>query len=160
MRLVDKISFILGVLLLITTTYMLGRYPHSYFYYHHIITVTILVLIRLFNYRKKGWHYYLFDFCYFANFAMIYFLIFAPKNDLLFKIFFVFANGPFGLAIAAFKNSMIFHRLDNLTSISIHLIPMVSAWNLKWYTIPHEYSPEYKILGKEPYFLNLEHLDF
>jgi hypothetical protein len=102
--------------------------------------VTLLVLIRLYNYRKKGWHYYLFDFCYFANGLTIYYLVFDPKNDLLFKIFFIFANGPFGLAIAAFRNSMIFHKLDNLTSITIHLIPMVTAWNLKWHTIPYENS--------------------
>jgi hypothetical protein len=50
----------------------------------------------------------------------------------------VYAHGPFGMAIAAFKNSMIFHKIDNLTSIAIHLIPLATAWNLKWYTFEHE----------------------
>ena len=142
-RLVDKISFIFGVLLLILTTFMLGRYPNTYYYTHHVCTVSSLVVFRLYNYRKKGWHYYLFDFCYFANFLMIYFLLFAPKSDVLFKVFFVFSNGPFGLAIAAFKNSMIFHKIDNLTSIAIHLIPLITAYNLKWNTLPYEASPSF-----------------
>jgi hypothetical protein len=135
-RLIDKISFIFGVLLLIATTFLLGRHPHTYYYFHHIVVVIFLVVIRLFHYKKMRWHYYLFDFCYFANALIIYYLAFDPKNEILFKICFVFANGPFGLAIAAFRNSMIFHKLDNLTSIAIHLIPLVTLYNIKWYTIP------------------------
>ena len=137
-RFIDKVSFILGVVLLITTTYMLGRYPNNFYYYFHVATIVFLVAIRLFNYKKKGWHYYLFDFCYFANFLMLYFITISPKNDYLFKVFFSYANGPFGMAIPAFKNSMIFHKIDNLTSIAIHIIPLVTSWNLRWYTIPYE----------------------
>lgn len=134
----DKIFFIVGVLLVIATTYMLGRYPNKEYYKFHVYTVVSLVAIRLLNYRIKKWHYYLFDFCYFANILIIYFLMVDPKNDILFKVFFVYANGPFGLAIPAFKNSMIFHKLDNLTSIAIHIIPLVTSWNLRWTTLEYE----------------------
>lgn len=137
-RFMDKIFFIVGVLLVIATTYMLGRYPNTHYFKFHVYTVSSLVAIRLFNYRMKKWHYYLFDFCYFANTLIIYFLLADPTNDILFRVFFVYANGPFGLAIPAFKNSMIFHKLDNLTSIAIHIIPLVTSWNLRWTTIPYE----------------------
>lgn len=122
-RLVDKLSFIVGVFLLIISTYIVGRYPNDLYYTYHTAAVISLVLCRLYNYRTKGWHYYLFDFCYFANFLIIVFLCFLPKNDILFKVFFVYANGPFGLAIPAFKNSMIFHKIDNLISVTIHILP-------------------------------------
>jgi hypothetical protein len=69
---------------------------------------------------------------------MLLFLLRQSHSDTLFKVFFIYANGPFGLAIPAFKNSMIFHRLDNLISVSIHIIPQVTSWNLKWHTLPHE----------------------
>lgn len=131
-RFIDKISFIFGVLLLIATTFLLGRYPNTHYYSFHVVTITALVIFRLYNYKKKRWHYYLFDFCYFANSIIMYFLLFDPKNEILFKVFFVYANGPFGIAIAAFKNSLIFHKIDNLTSIAIHIIPLVTAWNLRW----------------------------
>lgn len=152
LRLIDKLYFILGVVILIANTFMLGRYPNTFYYYHHVLTVCFLTALRLYNYKQKGWHYYLFDFCYFANSLIMYFLVFEPKNDYLFKVFFTYANGPFGLAIPAFKNSMIFHKLDNLTSIAIHIIPLVTSWNLKWYTIPFEASlPE-----DERYFVSLD----
>ena len=50
----------------------------------------------------------------------------------------MYANGPFGVAIPAFKNSMIFHKLDNLISLTIHLIPQVTSWNLRWHTMEWE----------------------
>ena len=50
-RLVDKISFIFGVLLLIATMYLLGRYPNSHYYTFHVITIISLVMFRLINYR-------------------------------------------------------------------------------------------------------------
>lgn len=122
-RLMDKVYFVLGVWLLIFNMYILGRYPHTNYYHWHSLVVIGLVLFRFYNYKKKGWHYYLFDFCYYANTLIIAFLLFYPKNDLLFKAAFVFANGPFGIAIPAFKNSMIFHKIDNLISLTIHLLP-------------------------------------
>ena len=137
-RLFDKLAFIVGVLLLIFTTYILGRYPHRGYYTYHTLVVLALVLFRFYNYRTKGWHYYLFDFCYFANTLIILYLQFFPYNDLLFKVFFVYANGPFGVAIPAFKNSMIFHKMDNLISLTIHLIPQVTSWNLRWHTMEWE----------------------
>lgn len=87
-RFIDKISFIVGVLLVISTAFILGRFPNDIYYKFHTYTIMTLVLIRLMNYRMKRWHYYLFDFCYFANSLMIYFLNFDPKNDILFKVFF------------------------------------------------------------------------
>lgn len=117
------------------TTYVLGRFSNDFWYIYHCSVVIGLVAYRFYNYRQKGWHYYLFDFCYFANILIMIFLNFSPKNDILFKVFFVYANGPFGLAIPAFKNSMIFHKIDNLISVTIHLVPMVSSWNLRWHTL-------------------------
>jgi len=148
-RLFDKINFIVGVMLLVFTTYIVGRYPHRGYYQFHTFIILSLVIFRFFNYRKKGWHYYLFDFCYFANTLMLLFLNFFPHSDHLFKVFFVYANGPFGVAIPAFKNSMIFHKLDNLISVTIHLIPQVTSWNLRWHTIPWEKDQQQK------YFLTL-----
>ncbi|TNV72987.1 hypothetical protein FGO68_gene9866 [Halteria grandinella] len=148
-RLQDKLSFVMGVFLLIFTTYVLGRYPNDFWYIYHCLVVISLVAYRFYNYRQKGWHYYLFDFCYFANILIMIFLNFTPKNDILFKVFFVYANGPFGLAIPAFKNSMIFHKLDNLISVTIHLVPMVSSWNLRWHTLQEEATKDTR------YFLTL-----
>jgi len=77
-RLVDKLSFILGVFLLVFTTFVLGRHPNDHYYTYHCVTVVSLVAFRFYNYRSKGWHYYLFDFCYFGNTLMLLFLLAFP----------------------------------------------------------------------------------
>lgn len=153
-RLIDKISFIFGVLLIISAAFMLGRYPNNYFYLFHVIMVTTLVLIRLYNYKKKGWHYYLLDFCYFANAIIIVFLFFTPKNEIIFKAIFVFTQGTLSMSIAAFRNSMIFHKIDNLVSLAIHLLPMLTVWNIKWCTLEYEKATIKDI--NQRYFLTLD----
>ena len=137
-RFVDKLSFIFGVFILIIHTYLMGRYPNDYIYYFYVYIITALVIFRLFIYKRKGWHYYLFDFCYFGNVIIMTFLLAYPKDDVLMKTAFNYSNGIFGIAVAAFRNSMVFHNIDNLTSISIHLIPLSCIWNLRWHTIPYE----------------------
>jgi len=137
-RLIDKVCFIIGVSLLIAHTYVMGHYPNYGYYIWHAIVVTFYVSCRLFYYRYKKWHYYLFDFCYFANFLIIYHLIFDPKNIKLLLCNFIWASGPLSAAIGAFRNSMIFHKIDNLTSVVIHAIPMVSAYNMRWVTMEEQ----------------------
>ena len=154
-RFLDKISFVIGVYLLVATTYLVGRHPHDLYYQYHCAVVSFLVALRFYNYKSKGWHYYLFDFCYYANAIIIVFLLYAPKNEILFKLLFVYSNGFFGFAVPAFKNSMIFHRIDNLISLAIHVIPQVTSWNLKWHTMPYELT----LKEEDRYFLTLNSKD-
>jgi hypothetical protein len=60
-----------------------------------------------------------------------------PTNEILFKCFFIWSNGILSVAILAFRNSIVFHNLDNLTSCAIHIIPMFSSWNFRWYTMEY-----------------------
>uniref|UniRef100_A0A7S3CMA4 Glycerophosphocholine acyltransferase 1 n=1 Tax=Strombidium rassoulzadegani TaxID=1082188 RepID=A0A7S3CMA4_9SPIT len=78
------------------------------------------------------------DFCYMANALLIIFLAFLPQNDYLFKACFFFANGSLAVAVGAFRNQMVFHKYDNLTSLALHIFPQVTTWNLRWSTMPQE----------------------
>lgn len=33
---------------------------------------------------------------------------------------------------------MVFHNMDNMTSLMLHVFPMLSMWNMRWYTMPYE----------------------
>jgi hypothetical protein len=35
-------------------------------------------------------------------------------------------------ALFRFRNSLIFHHLDKLTDLVIHLLPIVTMWNIHW----------------------------
>ena len=42
--------------------------------------------------------------------------------------------------------------MDNMTSLMLHVFPMLATWNMRWYTMPHEATlPE-----KERRFLDLD----
>lgn len=137
-RLSDKLTFIFGVLLVIFHSFVLGRYPNNGFYNYHSLTLTVLVFGKWVYYKSLGWHYYMSDFCYYANFLMIIFLMFYPKNDYLFKSLFLFSNGNIAIAVAAFRNQMVFHKFDNLSSLALHIYPQLVTWNLRWFTMEYE----------------------
>lgn len=51
---------------------------------------------------------------------------------------FFYANGCLSVAVGAFRNQMVFHNLDNMSSLMLHVFPMLSMWNMRWYTMPYE----------------------
>jgi hypothetical protein len=137
-RLVDKLTFMFGVLILMMTCFLMGKYPNDQFYVWHTTLVSALVIYRIKMYYELKYHYYLFDFCYFANVLITLFHLKYPENEALLYINFMYSTGPLALAIGAFRNSLVFHSVDMLTSLAIHAIPMISAWNFRWVTLPQQ----------------------
>ena len=80
----------------------------------------------------------MFDFCYYANTLFIIFLMLHPQNDILFKSCFFFSNGALAIAVGAFRNQMVFHKMDNISSLAIHMLPQLATWNLRWHTMTRE----------------------
>jgi len=62
----NKVSFALGVANVIAVPYIMGAFP-KYFPFVHSVEVVFLVLFRLAYYFVLQKHYFLLDFCYFAN---------------------------------------------------------------------------------------------
>ena len=77
----------------------------------------------------------MFDFCYFANAVLVYFLICDPKNEQLFKICFVFGNGILAASVKAFRNSLVYHKFDYLTCVASHAFPMIIMFHIKWFVM-------------------------
>jgi hypothetical protein len=51
----------------------------------------------------------------------------APQDPYLFEATFMLANGPVLWAVLAWRNSLVFHDGEKMTSVFIHLIPGASA---------------------------------
>jgi len=81
------------------------------------------IALKWMYYKSMGWHYYMTDFCYYANTVILIFLNFFPKSDILFKIGFFYSNGSLAIAVGAFRNQMVFHKLDNISSLALHFYP-------------------------------------
>lgn len=134
----DKLSFLLGCTMLWGCAFWLGRSPQTFFCLYTAVGLTLFV-IRFFTYRRRRQHYYLFDFCYMANLLLLLHLWLLPDWALLQQVTFAFNTGPLTWTILAFRNSLVFHDLDKVTSLFLHLVPAFVSWSLHWY--PEDTSP-------------------
>jgi hypothetical protein len=72
--------------------------------------------IRWYNYHKIGFHYFLADLCYFVNLLLILAIWFFPQSKRLFISTYCLAFGNNAVAIGLWRNSLVFHSLDKVTS--------------------------------------------
>lgn len=151
-RLHHKITFIIGVLMVIFQSFFLGRYPNTFYYTFHTIVLSLLVLGKWIYYKSQGWHYFMTDFCYASNSLLLVYLNFYPKCDELFKVCFFYSNGALAVSVGAFRNQMVFHNYDNMSSLALHIFPIIVMWNLRWNTMPYEET----LTESERHFLSID----
>ena len=153
MMLQDKLSFSLGVTIFGMFSYIMGRWPNDFFYIFYCTFVPLLILIRFIDYKPKGYHYFLIDFCYYAAFIVLLFIGVYPKSDILYRLSFLYSNGILAVSTAAFSNALIFHQFDHLISLVTHPVPMLCMWNVKQVTMYQEKNlpVEQRRFLKHPY---------
>ena len=110
---------------------ILGAFPHLYHLWYTPKAVT-LVGLRWWDFRAQKKHYLLFDFCYFANLVLLLFVWHRPQDPQLFQSVFMLANGPLAWATVAFNHSLIFHSYPHITSLFIHISPLLLTYGLRW----------------------------
>ena len=110
----EKVSFIAGVLNIFISGYLVGAFP-SYFHIWYTIQVSYFYPVRFITYHKKGYHYFLADLCYFVNLLLLLSLWAFPQSKRLFISTFCLAFGNNAVAIAMWRNSLVFHSLDKVT---------------------------------------------
>lgn len=134
-RTADKLGFVIGTLILVSYSYLIGKYPHDFFYSYYAALVPVMISLRIAHYYSQGWHYYITDFCYYANCLVLYLICYESKSDQLIKICFLYCNGILAISIWLFRNSLVLHKIDMLTSLGIHVMPMFMMYHVKWFTI-------------------------
>ena len=110
----EKLSFIAGVLNIFISGYLIGAHPEL-FYYWFTAQLSYFMPIRYYTYRRRGYHYFLADMCYFVNLLMLLTIWVAPQSKRLFISTYCLAYGNNAVAIAMWRNSMVFHSLDKVT---------------------------------------------
>ncbi|KAJ0426093.1 hypothetical protein BJY00DRAFT_272893 [Aspergillus carlsbadensis] len=121
----EKISFIAGVLNIFISGYLLGSYP-EHFYIWFSAQLAYFMPIRFFRYHQIGYHYFLADLCYFVNMLCMLCIWVFPKSRRLFISTFCLVFGNNAVAIAMWRNSMVFHSMDKVVSLFIHIMPPVT----------------------------------
>ncbi|OIW19369.1 hypothetical protein TanjilG_03503 [Lupinus angustifolius] len=131
-RFINKVTHLLGVLGFGGFCFLLGARPQDIPYVYCLFFV-IFVPLRWIYYRFKKWHYYLLDFCYYANTIFLVDLLFYPRNEKLFLICFSFAEGPLAWALIVWRCSLVFSSLDKIVSVLIHLFPGLVFFTIRWW---------------------------
>jgi hypothetical protein len=121
----EKASFIAGVLNIFISGYLIGGHP-EWFHYWYTAQLLYFMPIRVYTYKKRGYHYFLADLCYFVNALCMLSIWVFPKSKRLFISTYCLAYGNNAIAIAMWRNSLVFHSLDKITSLFIHIMPCVS----------------------------------
>ena len=121
----EKVSFICGVLNVFISGYLIGGYPE---HFHHWYTAQLVYFmpIRFYTYHRRGYHYFLADLCYFVNLLCMLSIWAFPSSKRLFISTYCLAFGNNAIAIAMWRNSMVFHSFDKVTSLFIHIMPCVT----------------------------------
>jgi len=137
-------GFTLGVMNLFVNLVVLGRWP-QYFWILHLVLGFIFLPWRFLRFRQRNWEWYLVDFCYCVTYFTFIGCLFALARSTLgfpspiyrfnyeaIRAGFAFANGALVLAVPLFGNKIVFHDVDNTTSVYIHLSPALMFWTLRW----------------------------
>ena len=129
-----------GLTVLILIPYLLGKYPRTHYLTFSSALIVVQVIVRAFYNMPKKEVFFLTDFCYFSNIALMVFLFNDPKNETLFKMVYVQANGPLLISIYVFRCTLTIHRPDAITGILVHVIPSLTTLLIRWQLIPEEQS--------------------
>ncbi|KAF8242609.1 hypothetical protein K440DRAFT_115631 [Wilcoxina mikolae CBS 423.85] len=120
----EKISFVVGVSNVFITGYLIGGYP-EWMHIWYSMQLLYFMPIRYYTYHKVGYHYFLADLCYFVNVMLLLAIWVFPNSRRLMISVYCLSYGNNAWAIAMWRNSMVFHSLDKVTSLFIHIMPPV-----------------------------------
>ena len=151
-RLMDKIVFVFSFANIVATCWGVFR---AQWFLPHFYTVKFftLLLLRFIYYRQSKNHFFLLDFCYFANALILVYMWIFPGCPRLFAVCFGVATGPLVVAVLAFRNSLVLHSLDKMTSLFIHVSPALLLYSIRffpeaasasWHSPFVPLSPEYQ----------------
>mmetsp|Transcript_130549 Transcript_130549/g.325715 ORF Transcript_130549/g.325715 Transcript_130549/m.325715 type:complete len:341 (+) Transcript_130549:46-1068(+) len=132
-KLEDKVFFVLGVVNIILLTFFCFGPVKWLLVYFTTIKFLVLIPTRFWLYRKSKSQYFLLDLCYFANGLLLVQMWLLPGHEGLFAAAFSLACGPLMFAVALFRNSLVFHSLDKITSCFIHVSPFLTCYVIRYH---------------------------
>ncbi|KAJ4466516.1 hypothetical protein J3R30DRAFT_3587110 [Lentinula aciculospora] len=116
----EKISFFFGVMSLLFSALMFGLAPQ---WVHIAYTVQGLYLLplRAYIYKKRAWHYFLFDLCYYVTILNFLYIWVFPSSPALLVACYCLSHGSLASAVITWRNSLVFHDQDKVTSLFVHI---------------------------------------
>ncbi|KAI0751457.1 hypothetical protein C8Q80DRAFT_1098040 [Daedaleopsis nitida] len=118
----EKVTFFMGVMSLLLTALLYGMAP-EWIHVAYTIQAAYYLPLRVYMYKKRAWHYFLFDLCYYTNILDIVFIWAMPSSAALFVACYCISMGSLASAVITWRNSLVFHDWDKVTSLFVHIYP-------------------------------------
>eukprot|EP00658_Telonema_sp_P-2_P079086 TRINITY_DN7568_c0_g1_i21.p1 TRINITY_DN7568_c0_g1~~TRINITY_DN7568_c0_g1_i21.p1 ORF type:complete len:415 (+),score=112.73 TRINITY_DN7568_c0_g1_i21:66-1310(+) len=152
-RMTDRISFFVSVNAMLLAQYFIIAHP-AWFKWYYTALWSLLFPWRLFTYWQLKYALFMLDHCYFDQFLNMLLLHFFPESKALFYVCYVFAMGPLGVSIVLWRNSLVFHDVDKVTSVFLHIMPSLLMHCLMW-TDPTYSKPEFNLVGTKDILVHM-----
>lgn len=134
----EKASFIAAVMNIFVSGYLVGGRP-EWFPLWYTVQLLYFMPLRYYTYHKKGYHYFLADLCYFVNALLVLSLWVFPQSKRLFISTYCLAFGNNAVAIIMWRNSLVFHSMDKVVSLFIHIMPCATL-HCVVHLMPNDYQ--------------------
>ncbi|KAH7931377.1 hypothetical protein BV22DRAFT_1108796 [Leucogyrophana mollusca] len=116
----EKISFFFGVMSLLTSALLFGLAP-QWVHISYTLQGLYLLPMRAYKYKKRSWHYFLFDLCYYVTILNFIYIWLLPSSPSLFVACYCLSHGSLASAVITWRNSLVFHDSDKVTSLFVHI---------------------------------------
>jgi hypothetical protein len=137
----EKVSFFLGVMTLLASALLFGMAP-QWIHIVYTILAAVLLPLRAYTYKKRAWHYFLFDLCYYITILNFIYIWFLPHSSALFVACYCMSHGSLASAVITWRNSLVFHDSDKVTSLFVHIYaPFTFTVIRHFYPGAHERFP-------------------
>ena len=129
----------IGVLLFASIVACLTMAPSNICTYY-LALASIGLPYRIFSFWRRGWMFYLVDFCYAANALVIAYLLYYPpwvestssgSGRGFFALVYVVGEGPLAAALLAWQCAWVFGNIEHTLSTLIHLLPGLCMFCLR-----------------------------
>lgn len=94
-----------------------------------------LLPLRFYQYKQRAWHYFLFDLCYYVTILNFVYIWFFPGSAALFVACYCLSHGSLASAVITWRNSLVFHDQDKVTSLFIHIYAPLSFTVIRYVSI-------------------------
>ncbi|CAH8846801.1 unnamed protein product [Trichobilharzia szidati] len=132
MKLCQKLCFV-GAMSVILATVCFAIVKPALILYSFSILFLILILIRGYNYWRNKYLLFMLDQCYFINYVSLIFIWILPQSHIMQMFQFGLANAHAYGGTFLFRNALVLHDIQRLTSCFIHVLPALFSFLIRWY---------------------------
>ncbi|SCU93648.1 LADA_0G04214g1_1 [Lachancea dasiensis] len=111
--------------------FIIGKYP-EWFHVYYTAMLVLLMPVRYYTYYKTNSHYYMADLCYYVNLMCLLFIWVLPQSVHLYQTCFAFTFGTLCFAVITWRNSLVIHSVDKITSCFIHIMPPLTMYTIRY----------------------------